>query len=462
MAHSQSTGLSDNEQLIIVAGFCIAFFTGLYLRHKDYIESSQMWWDLAKIVLTVTGIVILIFIIIPRVWRFRENRKYERYNLSINIRDANRLLQEACEKKVRRENLIEELQCIAKSLRATPKFLATQIQQVLPKVENEARRLQEAIEREKHAAEEKEKRKQAEFSRQANQVYQAFIEQGHTRTIPESFKNFDRYAIHIAEKWFENYERERRSVVREKHDEERHRKEAIRFIWKHRALPSDYPQWSNERKAPYEEAMALLNSGQLKNVIDELREEEHEQHRKDYLTDQDYVQLAGSIEAGKQREKELLQRDFYFASELKDVEQNFLLKFHGFKKSKISDFGERLLPVLYRCSERNESPNHFCTKHLFARLHPGAKIEATDWWDNEVDVLFSKGKQKLAVEIERGTNKPEYIKEKIASLVSAKYAKIILVVPRDVLPKYRQYHDGKLVFVSTAKQAREAILKWLQ
>jgi hypothetical protein len=455
-------GLNVSGWFIAIAGISIILYSKIYLPNNEYIDSGQILWDIAKVILIVTMVLVLIFIVIPRAWSFRQNRQHARISLYLNTRDANELLQETHKDKSEREHFLSELQEIAKKLRSTPKFLAEQAAQILPKVENEANRLQKAIEKEKRSAEDKKKSDHDRFVLQANQAYQAFIKQGHTKTIPEAFKNFDHHAIYTAEEWFKDYERENWKVEREKREDEEHRKSALKFVWKHRALPSDYSQMSEERQVHYDEAMALLKSGELKDVIDELREDELEQRRKDYLTDQDYVQLAGSVEAGKEREKELVENDFYFVPELKDAEQNFLLKFHGFKKFKVSDFGERLLPVLYRCSEKNESPNHFCTKHLFARLHPGAKIEAKDWWDNEVDVLFSKGKQKLAVEIERGTNKPADVRDKVSSLCRAKYAKIILVVPRDVLPKYRQYHDGKLVFVSTAKQAKEMILKWLK
>ncbi|MBI5355686.1 MAG: hypothetical protein HZB68_04495 [Candidatus Aenigmarchaeota archaeon] len=294
-----------------------------------------------------------------------------------------------------------------------------------------------------------------------SKVYAAFRAQGHTETIPESCKDFPEEIIDMAKNWHQIMLDQEREEQRKLKAHEANWIEAVKFVWKYHALPAHFQSMGADGKDCYEKALQLDKEGKLGTVVAELREEEHEQRRKDYLTNDDYVQLAGSVEAGKAREKELVQKDFYLASELTKVEQNFLLQFHGFKSFNSSDDGSKLIPVIYHCTTQ-ESPAHFCSKHLFARLHPSAKIEYVDAWRNEVDIMFSRGKQKLAVEIERGTNKPDDVRQKIASLSKANYAKIIVVVPRKMRSKYRQHHDGKKVFVLTPKNAKEAILEWLE
>lgn len=204
----------------------------------------------------------------------------------------------------------------------------------------------------------------------------------------------------------------------------------------------------------------MHEQGILAEEVENLRETELEQQRKQFLREEDYLQIAESVERGQQRAEALASKEFFLASELTKPERDFLAKFYGFKSHKVSNFGDGFTGVLYRGDRSNESANHFCTKHLFARLHPTAKIEHKDWWGNEIDVLFTKGNHKCAVEIETGSNKPDYIAEKVAKLHKP-YERVILVVPRDKLGKYRMRHDGQKMFVLTAKHAKENIQDWL-
>jgi hypothetical protein len=340
-------------------------------------------------------------------------------------------------------------------------FFRAEARTMVLQFEQEYARLVKASENAKQREEQKQEKERAEFRKKVTQVYEVFKKQGHAETIPERFKDYDMYVIETAKEWLEEDRQREKARERQEEKDQESWREAVLYVWKHRALPSDFADLPDDKKRDYLEALRYKKEGMLEEQVEHFRNKDEEQRRKEYLTDDDYIQLAGSVEAGKAREKELLENNFYPASELTPEEKRFLLKFHGFKEFDASNFGDGFIPVIYHGAERNESPAHFCSKYLFARLHPDAEVEARDYLGNEIDVLFRKGKQKIAVEIERGTNKAGYVGQKVSDLSQA-YAKVLLVVPRKVLPTYRMYHNGKKVFVFTPKKAKEAVLRWLK
>lgn len=459
----QSSGIEVESWAIGIVALLIIGYTAIYLPNKAYIDSGKMWRDLGKI---VGGLIIVggvVFVTGRRLWTRYKQRKQARTQLGSLMSQVKDALHDARTWPEHFEEGAPKLQAFAEELRSWPKgFLHKEAQHLLTRLESEQNKLRQRFERDKNKEENKRRKELEEKRQRISIVYQAFLKQGHAKTIPETCKYFSKEIIENAKRWYNQHVNQESEKKMELQKQEKNRKRACLFVWKYRALPAHFAQLPNDEKEHYEEALGLLKSGKLKTVIQAYREQEHVQTRKDYLTDEEYTHLAGSVAAGKAREKELVQQDFYFESELNNAEQNFLLTFHGFKRFNVSNYGDGFLPALYLCSSsQNESPQHFCTKHLFARLHPSARVEYVDGSRNEIDVLFTKGKQKIAVEIERGTNKPDYVRQKVADLRRT-YAKVVLQVPRKALPKYRVYHDGKKVFVFTAKKAKEALLQWLK
>lgn len=104
-----------------------------------------------------------------------------------------------------------------------------------------------------------------------------------------------------------------------------------------------------------------------------------------------------------------------------------------------------------------ESPYHFCVKHLFAELHPDAKVEY--WCDGKkVDVAIVTDKLRIAIEIETGTNNSEQIQEKVAWL-NDNFDYWFFVCKRKHLAKYDDYVDYEKSFCCTLKSAKEKLLQ---
>lgn len=466
MAEKQQSEWWTEIVLLCFGLAIIGYFINLHivLPLKAEYESGLLWWNLGKtfaVLALIGGIVRL------SVWAYksREERKSKKSDLECLKRQANELLEEAQEKA--RESpdyfntVSKELSELSQRILRWPKgYLAKQCSELFEKVETEHQRLQthcQNVLKEKEIARQKAMQQDRDNTQK---VFEHFKEQGSTETIPARFAELDSKVIERAKEWYKTSWARQLAVDREIASQEEHWKQACLFVWKHHALPSNYANMSENEKQLYGEAQQLHEQGILAEEIENLRETELEQQRKQFLRQEDYLQIADSVESGQQRAEALASKEFFLASELTKSEREFLAKFYGFKPHKVSNFGDGFTGVLYRGERSNESANHFCTKHLFARLHPTAKIEHKDWWGNEIDVLFNKGNHKCAVEIETGSNKPDYIAEKVAKLHKP-YERIILVVPRDKLSKYRIHHDGQKLFVLTAKQAKENLLEWL-
>ena len=409
--------------------------------------------DLLVLASLLTGCVLIVIGLWKCVSAYRE-RKSQLHAFSTFSQDFAQFLAKV--------NSLEIFEKEGESFRAEiqdwSSYLPTKAEPLKLQFQTKRTELQRAFE--KQEREKQRRRQEAIDQREAlvGRVFEVFLNQEHTDSIPEEFKNFPEDIIEEAEQCFEDARREEGLREREEEQELEERKEAYKFVANYHGLPANYAKLSPEKQWHYNEALQLLKEGKLQQTLATLREQDTEKPEV-YITNQDYIDLAGGVESGKEREKQLLTKKFYFETELGNGEQRFLKSFHKYETCKVSNFGDGFLHALFRKEGQNEGTQHFCTKHLFAKLHPGAQVEVRDWWKNEVDVVFKKGQKKLALEIETGSNKADYVRDKISNLCRA-YDQIIVVVPRKVLPKYRAYHDGQKVFVLTAKQAKEHVLEW--
>jgi len=174
--------------------------------------------------------------------------------------------------------------------------------------------------------------------------------------------------------------------------------------------------------------------------------------------DEDY-EKAGGI----QHMQSLLKNNFYTPNELTDDEFKFLKRFHQYELYKAPNFGDGFTDVIIG-TPVGEGKEHLVLKNLFARLHNSAVMEYhfDKKSEHRADVAYlPKTTLKIAVEIERGTNKIDYLKEKVQKL-SQHFHKIILVCKREDLTKYKRFAQEDKVFVMTAKEAKLQVLDWLK
>src|SRR3989344_1333399 len=439
--------------LIFGVGGGFLFYNFVYLTNQDYFLGGGFVADLPYFIFASLVIGLAVFGVV-KLWRYVSRLRSDKRRICAFLLEAEILLKCNDFAKLKHERAL-----LVQNLRLSPNAYMSEVNEAVGRLGQKEATLKAAIDEVEEA-----KRRQQQGQRDAlldkiGQVYSAFREQGHTEIIPEECKDYPASIIEDAKKWFDKYQDEERGRKRQEEWEREEYKEALLFISNNHGLPTYYAQLSNARKAFYDEALKLYKEGLLQGALAELRDQNIKEKPQAYITNQDYTDLAGGVEAGKEREKQLLTKKFYFETELGNGEQRFLKSFHKYETCKVSNFGDGFLHALFRKEGQNEGTQHFCTKHLFAKLHPGAQVEVRDWWKNEVDVVFKKGQKKLALEIETGSNKADYVRDKISNLCRA-YDQIIVVVPRKVLPKYRAYHDGQKVFVLTAKQAKEHVLEW--
>lgn len=466
--------MAENQQSdwwteFVLLGFVLAiigYFINLHivLPLKAEYESGRLWWHLGKALVILALIVGMVWLL-RKAYFAREERLRRKSALEDCKIQARDLLERAREKARESpeyfKSVSEDLEKLSEKMPVWSKgFLSKESEELFKSVTTEHEQLLSHCQRVLQKKANEERKAEQEEKENTQRVFEFFKQQGSTKTIPAEFAEFNQDIIENAEERYKRYFAQQLEIKRELAKEEELWKQACLFIWKNHAFPSHYASLGEREKQLYKDAQNLYEEGVLGEEIEKLRETELEQQRKQFLREEDYLQIAESVEAGQQRAEALASKEFFLASELTRQERDFLAKFYGFKPYKVSNFGDGFTGVLYRGERSNESANHFCTKHLFARLHPSAKIEHKDWWGNEIDVLFVKGNHKCAVEIETGSNKPDYIADKVAKLHKP-YERVILVVPRDKLPKYRTHHDGQKVFVLTAKHAKENLLEWL-
>ncbi|MFC1774727.1 hypothetical protein ACFLZN_00235 [Nanoarchaeota archaeon] len=431
--------------------FLILAGIGMLAIYKNQEYLTDLLNEIVKALLYILGLTVIIFvvfIIVRKILRRRkENEKFRR--LSQTVREA-LLSDKYCDETIAK--LLSDLKYVLKRF----KPLAAEYINAL--TTHQQRHVQH-IREEERLIEQRRQQYRDNWRQKVREVYLEFKKQGNTKAIPPKFKDYDPEIILQAEEVYQNEKREQWRREDEVRREQEQKERCFLFVYKNKGLPKDYAQLSANEKNYYDEALKLLNENKLAGIVDKIREKNKKEELEEFITEQEYLTIGQTLEEGQKRANKLLENDFYYRSDLTLEEQNFLQKFYKYKTHKISNFGDGFIPVIYKCTTR-ERPNHFCSKYLFARIHTTGKVEARDWYQNEVDVVFTKGKKKYAVEIERGTNKINYLNDKIATLKDH-YHKVIIVAPRKQIPKYRMYEIPNQVYVLNAKKAKDLLLKWL-
>lgn len=321
------------------------------------------------------------------------------------------------------------------------------------RIEERKRMIEDEKKRKQELAEDKLRRERRMiFESKVKDVLDYFFEKKSSKSISFKHKDYDRDIIQEAERrynayWSDYYEKER-----EEADAQRERRECYLFVYKNHGLPSDFDSRSNRKQKFDLEAETLFKQGKLNKLVrDEFK----------IPQESDYESIGG-----EEKVKELKEKDFYLASSLKPLEMDFLTRFEGYTLENTDNFGDGFIEVVIKCPER-ETSRHFILKNLFAKTHESAIMEYTpakgfaQFNEARADVAFLLKNLKIAVEIERGTNKNSDLREKINSL-RQHFDRIVLVVTRDLKKRYKRFKEKNVVFVLTPKEAKEQILNWIK
>lgn len=316
-------------------------------------------------------------------------------------------------------------------------------------------RTREKAEAERQRKEEKRKKKEEqEFKEDVWYMFDIFRITQKPETIPESCLDINPKAVAEARRLFIEARKEDDRMDREYEERKKKLKEAQEYVYKNQGVPSNYHKMDQETQKSYNQALKQYKEGTLKEIVRNNQSLKRHEERLSLLSDEEYENLTGDAEEGKQRASELLENKFYYADELTPQETSFLIKFYDYKKGKIS-LGDGFKSVIFH-KEGRETDKHYLLKQVIARVHPESKVEYSDKWGNEIDILFTKGREKIAVEVETGTNKTNHTIEKISKL-RKRYSKVIVVTNRKHLPKYKVHKDNTTVFVETPKNAIQKV-----
>ncbi len=319
----------------------------------------------------------------------------------------------------------------------------------------ERRRQEQEIEKKRLEERRRELEYEAEerriFEKNVRNVFNFFLKNKNKDYINVDHRFYDENIIEEARKKYDQYWAEYYERKEEERKEFELKKKCFLFVYHHNYLPHNlFREEGWQAEEFLEEAIFLKSEGKLKEYINQYF---------NVPIEQDYESVGG-----EENVKKLLKSSFHSLKELNANEILFLKKFCDYKETSVSIFGERFEKGLIK-SASNESDNHIILKYLFGKMHKTAVIEYSITKNVEspvfVDVAFNLGKTKVAVEIERGTNKKEYFKGKIKVLEKF-FDKILIVVTRNQKKRYKEFNDGENVFVMTPKEARKQLKKWIK
>ncbi|MDD3175722.1 MAG: hypothetical protein PHU51_04555, partial [Candidatus Nanoarchaeia archaeon] len=151
-----------------------------------------------------------------------------------------------------------------------------------------------------------------------------------------------------------------------------------------------------------------------KDIIKSVTEEYNKKYRKEKVEEIDEYE-------GKK---------FYFAKDLTPKEREELIELYGFKNYPFVNFDGNFGNQLFiKNTNSHESDYHFAMKHMFGSLDFGNPMMEYSYKSMVVDVMFTLGKKRIALEIETGSNKELFVEEKIKYL-NKNYDKWIILTSR--------------------------------
>lgn len=302
----------------------------------------------------------------------------------------------------------------SKVFKDTYKALDEQAEALVAAAGKKAREKQAGIEAEEQARIETQEEYEREVCDEGDRerLIEYFFEVNSAKAIPSWAIEYSQRVISQA-RWKFNYEK------RQERNRAERWLEIKAFVTEHKGFPPDFRELDFEEQNQYRQAMEQLEAGTLNDPLPE--------------------------------DRELAEKLVIEAKRLSPEQRERFVRDYGYKHYPfITLEGKRGNNLLIK-NLTNESDYHFCLKQLFAGLHPSAELE----WSAEgmrTDIAFFVGDKKVAVEIETGKNNDKQLAKKRAWL-DKQFTDWIIVCPRDQLPRYRRFVDGKKSRVLTIKHA---------
>lgn len=237
-------------------------------------------------------------------------------------------------------------------------------------------------------------------------LYDYFVKVNSSKSLPKWAVKYSYDCIKRALKDYEGY-------LEGREWDKGFQPKAIKFILKHKGMPSNIQEMSEDEYWGYRVLLDKTPSA-LKKILSQY---ECQKDNSDF-------------------------KPFYIASELPASEREMLIKEHSYRMIPFMNIetGKTGMNVLIKNSSKKESDYHFCLKNLYAKQLGGYFEYKVG--NHRVDIVFEHKNKKLAVEIETGTNNELQI-EKMVDVLDEHFDDYIIVCKREHKKKYRPYTQPK-------------------
>ncbi|MFC1723612.1 hypothetical protein ACFL0V_05720 [Nanoarchaeota archaeon] len=433
---------SDMEFSIVVV-VAIAACLGTFLkRHGEklsqdyYTFMSFPWMKIGLILLSLVTIVLVSWFVIKWHKNYKEKKEIEEHNRQIRRNEMKRLLHQ--EFHCSSDKVSPRFKQIKKELEKYPSELLrefedqiTTLENQLPKIiknkkEEERDQLKKTIEGQKR---QKNQEKIEQYQKQ--QRKEIFEKQ-----VQELFAFKKRHNSFLANPLKKFYDKD---VIRE-------------ASWRMR----EFMNKQNESREIRDKAIRYYEENSIESEPHLANKKEKEifaQVRKDIKKNKLQLNKLGNLNY----KGPTLEKVFYRAREL-TKEEKLRAKQQGFEYIRGNELDGYVSGGFYiQRNDSTETPFHFYMKYLFKELHENMYIEHSVAGKRADIALLIKG-FKLAIEIETGKNRMQYIQEKV-SWLKDNFDQWIIVCKKDLLPRYSQFVDNQDSFCFTPKEAQEHIKK---
>ena len=414
--------MKDDSDLTLGIAIAIAVLSSIYNEFKE-VNFKQDFLSLTNIPLTHLNNIkylLLIILIISILLKL----------IQIKIKNL-KIKEDNFKEKLSKASKIEELNELNKNKLA--KKYPKEINKIKREIKDKERKLREKEEEKQRELEEQElyeEELRIKENRQIKKLIKYFNKKQSNEAIPEFALT---YFPDVIEKAQNKYEKLRE---KEKSKEEKW-KTAVSFVLKHKAYPSNFYSLNENEKLMYKKAIKLLKENKLK------------EENIDY-------------DNAPEEDKELLEKRFYHAEELKPEIRDKLIKKYGYESySGLFRDGKSGNNVIIKNYGKRESNYHFHMKHVFAEIDKqNSKVEySIDGL--RADVAFIYSKKKIAVEIETKSNKQLQISNKVKWL-NKYFDYWVFVCSRENKKYYSRYVDNKKSFCLTLKDADRKVVEMIR
>ena len=403
---------TTNDSVFAAIAVVLAAFAYIYNLTK-YIDLDMLLHDFLTFItkfIAYTSIFLAFCLLIVLIYRKRNKAKEKNQEFRSNIKNLvksnfNSLYEL---KKARSElnNLIEA------NPKHKNKILIKDVKNKLNKIKKDLE-YKEELEKERIS---EEKEEEIYIKDITNKLVKYFEKKNSCEAIPKWALELDSDMIEEA---VDNYN----NIKQEKERKEIEWDEVVNFILKNKAYPINFNQLKYEEQSMYKRALRLLKQKKLQKPAEILEED-----------------------------KELVKKRFFHADDLTAKQRDRFMNNYGFRhKPLIYLDGRSGNNLIIKNDPKKESDYHFCLKHLFTELYKNAIVEYC-MGNLRADVVYNFNNNKIALEIETGSNNDLQLEQKVDWL-NKNFDYWVFVCSRKNEKRYKKYVDNKKSFCLTLKAA---------